>query len=402
MGATKYQVLYRWYNEKLYRPILNNDGDYEHLVEFFTKDHKLNVTADQLQERFYENPTDEEAERMRIDAEKEKLEMIAFENSVDNPKWGYIYCYDGCKKVLHQLFRPECVGWLMNKANMYKISDISKAKEIGEWDYDFLKAEDTEDKDGYQYVMMPDYNIKYRKLWYRDYTKKLKEFKVYTTEEWENCYNEFVDWTPFKCKPTWGEVIKTKDAMPVNYFTDPHSGTHYYNYFNSPTPEGVADCRVVFITDKYTSQQISDIIRSSCNGLLYKKYIHRVDQSESISYGIDTGVIDALIADKVLIYEQACTSMVNDDNATEGIDEGEDSSFERFYYISEHYTTSSEGPYAIKDVYSKVKGDPWFVYSTKGSLNEGLDVARHLAQKVGIENVRLIKCVPITSKTKIK
>jgi hypothetical protein len=190
--------------------------------------------------------------------------------------------------------------------------------------------------------------------------------------------------------------------MPVNYYTDERSGTHYYNYFNSGTPEGVADHRVVFVTDKYTSQQISDIIRSSCNGLLYKKYIHKINTTEFISYGIDTGVIDALIADKVLIYEQACTSMVNDDNATEGIDEGEDSSFERFYYISEHYTTSSEGPYAIKDVYSKVKGDPWFVYSTKGSLNEGLDVARHLAQKVGIENVRLIKCVPITSKTKIK
>jgi hypothetical protein len=63
--------------------------------------------------------------------------------------------------------------------------------------------------------------------------------------------------------------------------------------------------------------------------------------------------------------------------------------------IPAHYEDSGKSPYIIKDQYEKVSLSPWMLHSVHNSLDSGLTAAKTLVSMIGIDNVKLVKYVPV-------
>ena len=59
-------------------------------------------------------------------------------------------------------------------------------------------------------------------------------------------------------------------------------------------------------------------------------------------------------------------------------------------------------PYYIKDNYKKIEMSPWMIHSIHNSLESALQSARKIVSMIGMENVKLIKYVPIDQFVKLK
>jgi hypothetical protein len=70
--------------------------------------------------------------------------------------------------------------------------------------------------------------------------------------------------------------------------------------------------------------------------------------------------------------------------------------------IPAHYETDGNNPYYIKDTYKKIQLSPWMVHSIHKSLESGLEAAKTLVAMLGINNVKLIKYVPMDQFIKVK
>lgn len=49
----------------------------------------------------------------------------------------------------------------------------------------------------------------------------------------------------------------------------------------------------------------------------------------------------------------------------------------------------------ISDSFEQCIGDPWILYATKYSFKSALEIAKTLVRKVGIDNVKVVKEVPL-------
>ena len=388
MAATKYQVLYRSFNERLRKVLLNND-EYEALLEFITKDHKINVISPHLLKESYNPPTAAEAEIMRVAAENDKIEMITFENSNENPKFGMLFAYAGATKIMHQYYVPACQGWAVDKNKIDKAPEDQVGKEIGDWSVDFPRIYD--EMEGYKYVMLPKSVEKYKYKWNKNYGEPMIKFFTVTEAEWNKMYTDLVNSVPWECKPM-GEFYKEQSLQTLV------GG-------NGPMVYSVNQ-NAIFVSNTLSSDDIMNrITQLNVNnpGNLITSYSYSTSSGWNYVSGIRKLSIDAMLesGELIAIHGNIEATMVNNDVTTDNVDESESCSYVTTQ-IPDHYIPSSSAPYVIKDMYDKIKGDPWFVYSTKGSLNDALDVTRRLAQKIGIENVKLIKLVPIKDYIKIK
>lgn len=112
MGATRYQVMFRYINPATNVAITNNmSNEYTETFDIHTNRHKIMSNI----------------EKEIFEAEDERDEMIMFGNDASNPKYDMIFAYGGTKKYLH------------------------KAWENGQW------VEKTGVKTGYPYVVKDVY-----------------------------------------------------------------------------------------------------------------------------------------------------------------------------------------------------------------------------------------------------
>lgn len=78
-----------------------------------------------------------------------------------------------------------------------------------------------------------------------------------------------------------------------------------------------------------------------------------------------------------------------------------------FYYtgtltVNDYLSTKIEIGYSptttitiLSDAFEQCIGDPWMLYSTKYSFKAALEIAKTLVRKVGIDNVKVTKEVPL-------
>ena len=70
--------------------------------------------------------------------------------------------------------------------------------------------------------------------------------------------------------------------------------------------------------------------------------------------------------------------------------------------IPAHYEETGKAPYIIKDQYEKINLSPWMLHSVHNSLESGLTAAKTLVSMIGIDNVKLVKYVPVGQFVDIK
>ena len=58
-------------------------------------------------------------------------------------------------------------------------------------------------------------------------------------------------------------------------------------------------------------------------------------------------------------------------------------------------------PYLVKDTYIRVPMSPWCKGAVYGSLTAALERCKQIAEAIGIENVKLVKIVPVSQKIEI-
>lgn len=74
--------------------------------------------------------------------------------------------------------------------------------------------------------------------------------------------------------------------------------------------------------------------------------------------------------------------------------------FDMLYYYKGtgsiiNYNVTPASHEVLGDVFEQVKGDPWMVASVSGSLESAMKTAERLVKKIGINNVKLVKNVPL-------
>lgn len=411
MAATKYQILYRAFNEKLNSPIVNT-GTYEPLIDMLTEDHKINVTEQDLIERYYDTPSTKEAEQMRADAENAKNELITTENSKDNIKFGMLFAYNGLKKIKHKIFKPACYGWLLNEETIGLFDQAHVSYDYDDWDRDVVQININGKK---SHVLKPEFVQKYKSQWYYEFTDKLSKFKTMTTREFEGLKQKIASESPFLTNELFEDTIFSEEIQtetfqpPGNGDTTPDPVDCYF--YNVPATDEASKRkaslrRALFVSDTMTSEQIEAYFKAAhpniIHPLKYTYYYKNGDYGSRTFYCIPKNVIENLMNMGVKIFNYTMLDQSDSYCLTKMNNADRENSSYQYAMIPEHYETSNDQPYIIKDSYVKINGDPWFVYTVRDSLNDALEVSKKLAQRFGIENVNLIKLVPLGQDIKIK
>lgn len=408
MAATKYQILYRAFNEKLNSPIVNT-GTYEPLIDMLTEDHKINVTEQDLIERYYDTPSTKEADQMRADAENAKNELITTENSKDNIKFGMLFAYNGLKKIKHKIFRPACYGWLLNEETIGLFDQAHVSYDYNDWDRDVVQINIDGKK---SHVLKPDYVQKYKSQWYYEFTDKLSKFKTMTTREFEGLKQKIASESPFLTNELFEDTIFSEEIQiesfqpPSSYGAPPPPPVDCYFYEvpgDNAAKRKVSSRRALFVSDTMTSADIEAYFKAADPNIIHT-WSYPVGSGMSIQYfyGIEKSTIDSLKNMGVKIFNYSMLNASESYCLTKMNNADRENSSYQYALIPEHYETSNDQPYIIKDSYVKINGDPWFVYTVRDSLNDALEVSKKLAQRFGIENVNLIKLVPLGQDIKIK
>lgn len=132
MAATKYQVLYRYMNESTNTAITNSmNNEYETVREFYTDPYHKIYSDD---------------ETAQLEAVKEQQELISYGNSSTNPKTDMLFAYDGTKKIAHQYWVKDTVGYIVRDWSQIPRSSIGNK---GDFSKEFTTLEaDTPENGG--------------------------------------------------------------------------------------------------------------------------------------------------------------------------------------------------------------------------------------------------------------
>lgn len=360
MAATSYQILYRATNFNTGIVISNNPSvQVEHLAELYHDKHKImNGNTKEIKE-----------------ATDKKSNDIINGNDANNVKYAQLYQYSGTKRINKWDWIPESTGYVIRDYDKIrdKITNTNFGDEHGDYSGEYLLFEgDTPEngivvaKENPMFKENPDnpsgaFEIKNNALatnekFYKD-PDEIKELLInstiaqidWETHPWIVSLNGLLNGgTDGKSK--YFILLPQKNTMgdTVNYYNlAVYVGTTF-----SPSP--------YFFSYSYSPNEVFD-------------YLPR----GAVESGISSGRF-------------ACTKVtLNPD-------------YIKTYKIPGHWEESSEVPYAVHDVYEKVAQEPWFPYSTERSLEAALEKARALVEKIGLENVKLVKVVPTDQFLKIK
>lgn len=402
---TMYRLFYRYVNPSTGTPI-TNDSKYTPTEEFYTTDHKSALTAKTLQEfdkdgyallQKHNNIDEEEYARKMVNEATKNQEAMITENRSNQDKANNLYVYDGTKKVYHKKFIPEQLGYLVRDWDRVPAAQIPsgpddyskdfvimggiklgvdnaflvcKPERIDNYFKDIVidpNSKNTQDIITYKGIAINKQNVVIDDIDEIIHQKTYFEWNNNLQEERETYYKES------KIIPNQSNKITTDtgdELILINtrtYSDNYSSGTRYYIVF--------------YNNDKTKLSKLSDIDNCITN------YTPRHDGSSYTSY---TG------------YSVEALQKMGLTNLRWGNSVTVDKTVLIRYAIPEHYEEIGADPYYIKDTYKKIDLSPWMLHSIHHSLESGLNMARKLVSKVGIENVRLVKNVPVDQFIKIK
>lgn len=341
MAATQYQVMYRCMNEAMNMPITNDPSSkYDPVFEFYVEpDHRI-----------YLNDPIIQGEEMQ-----KQQEMISSANQASNVKHDMLFVYDGCKKIPHQQWVPDQVGYVVRNWKAIR----SKIGDRGDYTKDFtcLNAETPED--GAVVVCTQTVLKNYKNNGY--FSPEPHVFCVagdYSSDEVQQLLD---DSTIFALTmPSWKDHAELNGSSS-KIWSVPYSG-YWHSHYNG------------------------DVVAQDYKGPI------RVDESRDMStvsgyYQGSTEYKDHKIhANASNIYSEMSYSTEDLLTTT----------------IPGHYEDVADAPYAIKDQYRRIDSSPWSVHCTVGSLEAALTKAKKLVEMIGLENVKVIKLVAIDQFIKIR
>lgn len=372
MAATKYQVMYRYMNEAVNSPITNSTiEEYQETCEFYTDDHRIYTGTD------YEKSVDE----------TEKQEIVLYGTNPANPKTDMIFVYNGTKKVYRPVWHPDEEGWVIHDTS--KI-DPSRVTRNGDYTGDYVIIDD---------VMVAK--------------KRLSPIK----EQWMERYYENTKLNGSVVLSTVGAIAdidlnisdSSKNAICATMTLEGASNGQYYtrdevyDMAQSATYAEVDrtypvesllafDYEIPYNAskpDQYILYNFNLSVNGVVNWIPRLAYRHTSDETGYARNALTKGVYGlsylskAFFAGKAIIVREDCLKRK---------------------IIPGHYedaTSEDIAPYVVKDTYARAKTSPWFVNSTYGSLEAALDKAKMLVDAIGIDNVKVIKVVPIDQFVKI-
>ncbi len=332
MATTKYQVMYRLVNDVLGTAITNkSDTEYEPTFEFYTDpDHKIFSSDAAIQ-----------------NAEMEKQQNIITEsNNAANPKHDMLFVFNGTKKILHQKWTDEQVGYIVRNWQAVR----SRIGNQGDWTKEFFTINGESPELGGTVVAPQKTFQKEYKEWYFSTSGR------YTESEIEQ---KFADSTIFKLKkPNWKDHATQNVSEYMMYDTRGNYDSQH-TYRTGPMFIGVPQSEI----KRYEGWRYS-------------------------SGWYTTGTTG--IRDDSVYYNNVYNRISHEAEDVEQIT------------IPGHYEDVAESPYAIKDQYKRVESSPWIVNCTVGSLEAALTKARLLIEAIGIENVKIVKLVAFDQFVKIQ
>jgi len=279
----------------------------------------------------------------KSDAIDEQQELISFGNSSENPKNNMIFAYDGTKKIRHKKWYPEAEGYVVKD---WQSLDRSKIGNLGDYSKDFTTLERTTPEDG-GIVVCKSHSIQkhFKDTYIRDLSKADKgkeKNRYYSEERIQALIDEALDIFQAKeSKLSWEDYTVVDEPIDSSY------GGIMFTYYDGPVAIG--------------------------NNPMDKLMLPNGRET----WGSRT---------QTHLYESV--NITKEDIARKT--------------VPGHYEEINEAPYLIKDTYTRIKLSPWFVNTTVGSLEAALIKARLLVEKIGLENVKLIKVVPFDQFVKIK
>ena len=359
MAATTYQILYRATNFNTGIVISNNPSVHvDHLAELYHAKHKI------------ENGNVKE----KKEATDKKSNDIIDGNDANNVKYAQLYQYSGTKRISKWDWIPESTGYVIRDYNKIrnKITNTNFGDEHGDYSGDYLLFEGDTPENGIVVAKanpmikenpsnqtgafeIQNNDLAANGLFYQD-TEEIKQLLInstiaqidWETHPWITTLNGLLNGGATGNSKYFTLETQTFQGDTINY----HNLSVFIGAMFSPSP--------YFYSRQYSPSAIYD-------------YLPRATTEAGMPSG-----------------RFPCTKVTLSPD------------YIKTYKIPGHWEESSETPYAVHDMYEKVAQEPWFPYSTEHSLEKALEKARTLVEKIGLENVKLVKVVPTDQLLKIK
>ena len=281
----------------------------------------------------------------QAEAMDEQQEIISYANNSENPKTDMLFAYDGTKKIKHKEWVPEATGYVVKDWKEIKRSNIGNQ---GDFSKEFTTLNAATPEDGGIVVC----------------TKAVME----------------------KYFPERISVI-TRDTAQED------AGTSGSRYYTEKKVKELVDAATMFaVTDYNTTASETSRIQTT-SGSYYSSPNYRTVYIGPIAIG--SNPMSTLNAGFGAVY-----GSYNQNNLYSSVyitrEEIETIT------IPGHYEDANDAPYLIIDTYKRIQLSPWFVNCATGSLETAITKAELLVDMIGIENVKIIKIVPIDQFVKIK
>lgn len=345
MGATRYMILYRATNENANVVLTNSGGRTEQYAELYHSKHKIQVG------------TDDEKKA----ATEAKDKMIIDGNLPDNLKYSQIYEYAGAERIPRKDWIPEKDGYVIRDCSKItdQITDTKNCSEDGDYSGKYLLVEGDKPENGVVVAKKSPIDEEYGSGGYVISDNQGAENGAY--------YKNIEEIRQKLINATIAEIDFEKNPLDINLGRIVGGITPKPGYFKFST---------------YTFK-----------GGSKPSYAYNL----SVKIGADVNFIPSVGVDKAVIY-----SVMSWRDFERNINSGNmfastvtlNTKHLKTYKIPAHWEISTDAPYCVHDVYNKVMQEPWFQYSIRGSFQASLEDARMLIDKIGLENVKMIKLVP--------
>jgi hypothetical protein len=370
MSATKYQVLYRYINEATNTVITNDDNlKYDAVCEFY-------VNTKNGGHKIFE-------EKYQLEATQQQQEMISYGNSVENTKNNMLFAYDGTKKIYYKKWVDETPAYIIKDWTLLKREEIGN---LGDYTKKFTTINAETPENGGTVLC----SAKVAEQMYKDvFTQTGFKFDAktgynYTQKEFNDFITENVNLV-LNCSPDDYKYTFKPNTTNIHYKTyndiENVGADIYANTNKANEKEIIRDIQSATIAPSTSNIFINKNIQTYYLWQSYYYYGYYYKKLEQINNGIlsseaNTGAYKPTIIIKSEHLETAI--------------------------IPGHYEEQSDAPYLIIDTYKKIKLSPWFVNCQCSSLETAITKAKLLTEIIGIDNVKVIKLVPIDQKIKIR
>lgn len=430
---TQYHLLYRYMNEST-NTAVTNEAKYEKVEEFFNAEHKFNLTTSQI-DKFqkdgynlkytlgYNEATSSELAELKTDyvtkmtgeADTAREQLIVNEMS-NQEKSNLLFAYNGTKRHYHKKFIPEQIGYKVREWTRVPKDQIPSGPDDFSKHFVMLGGNQLGIDDAYL-VCKPQFIDIYKKYhivnvdsgatdpsygkkcflclsgndrFNKGYKKNIDYFHRHTyLDDLKEIIDQEVmfEWYDFTKEEISDTYYEQPIANQIKEFNDvPYSQPKNMACIKTETGVGTVSVKVTrwfyfFWNNTYqyvpggnskqTSNPTGTFVGSNVNG-----------QTRRTGWELDQIIERGS-------FNISHTITINDENIIKDT-------------IPEHYEDTDTNAYYIKDEYVPIPLSPWMLHSIHASLESALESAKKLVSMVGIDNVKLVKHVPLDQFIKIK